>query len=31
MEHEVFVPVDVETLRAVLADPARVAPCVPGL
>ncbi|MEU0733096.1 SRPBCC domain-containing protein [Streptomyces lavendulocolor] len=26
-----FVPVDVETLRAVLADPARVAPCVPGL
>ncbi|MER7111568.1 SRPBCC domain-containing protein [Streptomyces sp. NPDC000229] len=30
MEHEVFVPVDVETLRAVLADPARVAPCVPG-
>ncbi|MFF8291411.1 SRPBCC domain-containing protein [Streptomyces sp. NPDC016309] len=31
MEHEVFVPVDVETLRAVLADPTRVAPCVPGL
>jgi carbon monoxide dehydrogenase subunit G len=31
MEHEVFVPVDVQTLRAVLADPARVAPCVPGL
>ncbi|MDN3294395.1 SRPBCC domain-containing protein [Streptomyces ficellus] len=31
MEHEVFVPVAVETLREVLADPARVAPCVPGL
>ncbi|QGV79422.1 SRPBCC domain-containing protein [Streptomyces ficellus] len=30
MEHEVFVPVDVETLRAALADPERVAPCVPG-
>ncbi|MEU6056877.1 SRPBCC domain-containing protein [Streptomyces sp. NPDC047097] len=31
MEHEVFVPVAEETLRAVLADPARLAPCVPGL
>ncbi|WP_177204411.1 MULTISPECIES: SRPBCC domain-containing protein [unclassified Streptomyces] len=31
MEHEVFVPVAVQTLRELLADPARVAPCVPGL
>ncbi|MEU3451148.1 SRPBCC domain-containing protein [Streptomyces thermolilacinus] len=31
MEHEVFVPVPVQALRAVLADPARVARCVPGL
>ncbi|MEU6488468.1 SRPBCC domain-containing protein [Streptomyces sp. NPDC046887] len=31
MEHEVFVPVAEETLRAVLGDPARLAPCVPGL
>ncbi|MHC3471606.1 SRPBCC domain-containing protein [Streptomyces sp. 7R007] len=31
MEHEVFVPVSVETLRAALADPARVARAVPGL
>ncbi|MCH0539833.1 SRPBCC family protein [Streptomyces sp. MUM 203J] len=31
MEHEVFVPVPVQTLRDLLADPARVAPCVPGL
>ncbi|WP_411574188.1 SRPBCC domain-containing protein [Streptomyces fradiae] len=31
MEHEVFVPVPVPSLRAVLADPARVARCVPGL
>ncbi|MEU2184893.1 SRPBCC domain-containing protein [Streptomyces thermolilacinus] len=31
MEHEVFVPVPVQSLRAVLADPARVARCVPGL
>lgn len=31
MEHEVFVPVEVERLRAVLADPARVARAVPGL
>ncbi|MEE1753503.1 SRPBCC domain-containing protein [Streptomyces sp. SP18CS02] len=30
MEHEVFVPVAVQTLRRVLADPARVARCVPG-
>ncbi|MFJ6610063.1 SRPBCC domain-containing protein [Streptomyces sp. NPDC091289] len=31
MEHEVFVPVPVPTLLRVLADPARVARCVPGL
>ncbi|MFG2514679.1 SRPBCC family protein [Streptomyces sp. NPDC048584] len=31
MEHEVFVPVEVERLRAVLDDPARVARAVPGL
>ncbi|MBN0046938.1 SRPBCC family protein [Streptomyces actuosus] len=31
MEHEVFVPVPGERLRAVLADPARVARAVPGL
>ncbi|MGW2562029.1 SRPBCC family protein [Streptomyces sp. NPDC001514] len=31
MEHEVFVPVPAETLRHALADPARVARCVPGL
>ncbi|MFJ8882506.1 SRPBCC domain-containing protein [Streptomyces sp. NPDC102402] len=31
MEHEVFVPVPVPTLRRTLADPARVARCVPGL
>ncbi|GGR13262.1 SRPBCC family protein [Streptomyces roseolus] len=31
MEHEVFVPVPAEALRAVLTDPARVARCVPGL
>ncbi len=31
MEHEVFVPVAVQTLRDLLADPARVASCVPGL
>ena len=31
MEHEVFVPVPVERLRAVLADPVRVARAVPGL
>ncbi|MGW1613234.1 SRPBCC domain-containing protein [Streptomyces sp. NPDC002285] len=31
MEHEVFVPVAAERLRAVLADPARVARAVPGL
>ncbi|MEU2156853.1 SRPBCC domain-containing protein [Streptomyces sp. NPDC019396] len=31
MEHEVFVPVPAETLRQTLADPARVARCVPGL
>ncbi|MFI8824422.1 SRPBCC family protein [Streptomyces sp. NPDC053431] len=30
MEHEVFVPVPAEVLRATLADPARVARCVPG-
>ncbi|MEV0090152.1 SRPBCC family protein [Streptomyces sp. NPDC050738] len=30
MEHEVFVPVPAESLRRVLADPARVARCVPG-
>jgi carbon monoxide dehydrogenase subunit G len=31
MEHEVFVPVSVESLREALADPARVARAVPGL
>ncbi len=31
MEHEVFVPVPVERLRAALSDPARVARAVPGL
>ncbi|MEU8529422.1 MULTISPECIES: SRPBCC domain-containing protein [Streptomyces] len=31
MEHEVFVPVTTELLRGTLADPARVARCVPGL
>ncbi|MCB5180290.1 SRPBCC domain-containing protein [Streptomyces antimicrobicus] len=31
MEHQVFVPVPVENLRAVLRDPARLARCVPGL
>ncbi|WP_369377997.1 SRPBCC domain-containing protein [Streptomyces sp. cg36] len=31
MEHEVFVPVETEPLRAALRDPARVARCVPGL
>ncbi|MDQ1028174.1 carbon monoxide dehydrogenase subunit G [Streptomyces umbrinus] len=31
MEHEVFVPVPVESLREALADPARVARAVPGL
>ncbi|WP_309053667.1 SRPBCC domain-containing protein [Streptomyces sp.] len=31
MEHEVFVPVPAEALRATLTDPARVARCVPGL
>ncbi|MFF5701897.1 SRPBCC family protein [Streptomyces sp. NPDC012794] len=31
MEHQVFVPVPVEDVRAVLRDPARVARCVPGL
>ncbi|MFI1227334.1 MULTISPECIES: SRPBCC domain-containing protein [unclassified Streptomyces] len=31
MEHEVFVPVPVPTLRRALADPVRVARCVPGL
>ncbi|MFB6658569.1 SRPBCC domain-containing protein [[Kitasatospora] papulosa] len=30
MEHEVFVPVPVPALRRTLADPARVARCVPG-
>ncbi|MFE7411921.1 SRPBCC family protein [Streptomyces laurentii] len=30
MEHEVFVPVPAEVLRATLADPARLARCVPG-
>ncbi|MFF2775153.1 SRPBCC family protein [Streptomyces sp. NPDC058052] len=30
MEHEVFVPVPAEALRATLTDPARVARCVPG-
>ncbi|MBW5483413.1 SRPBCC family protein [Streptomyces bambusae] len=31
MEHQVFVPVPVDNLRAVLRDPARLARCVPGL
>ncbi|MCZ7459001.1 SRPBCC family protein [Streptomyces sp. WMMC940] len=31
MEHEVFVPVPANRLRRTLADPARVARCVPGL
>ncbi|GGU78227.1 hypothetical protein GCM10010275_11120 [Streptomyces litmocidini] len=31
MEHEVFVPVPAEALRAALTDPARVVRCVPGL
>ncbi|MEU0051568.1 SRPBCC family protein [Streptomyces sp. NPDC006309] len=31
MEHQVFVPVSAERLRAALADPARVARAVPGL
>ena len=31
MEHEVFVPVPAEVLRATLTDPAGVARCVPGL
>ncbi|WP_405810909.1 SRPBCC domain-containing protein [Streptomyces sp. NBC_01520] len=31
MEHEVFVPVPVASLRRALGDPARVARCVPGL
>ncbi|MEU6866022.1 SRPBCC domain-containing protein [Streptomyces sp. NPDC046876] len=31
MEHQVFVPVQADSLRAVLRDPARVARCVPGL
>ncbi|WP_225801462.1 SRPBCC family protein [Streptomyces sp. NK15101] len=31
MEHEVFVPVPAEALRAALTDPARVLRCVPGL
>ncbi|PGH49574.1 SRPBCC domain-containing protein [Streptomyces sp. Ru87] len=31
MEHEVFVPFSAETVRQALADPARVARCVPGL
>jgi carbon monoxide dehydrogenase subunit G len=31
MEHEVFVPVLPEAVRQTLADPARVARCVPGL
>ncbi|WP_327384093.1 MULTISPECIES: SRPBCC family protein [unclassified Streptomyces] len=31
MEHQVFVPVPADHLRAVLRDPARVARCVPGL
>ncbi|MFG2114453.1 SRPBCC domain-containing protein [Streptomyces sp. NPDC048718] len=30
MEHEVYVPVPAEVLRATLADPARLARCVPG-
>ncbi|MEU4130834.1 SRPBCC domain-containing protein [Streptomyces wuyuanensis] len=31
MEHQVFVPVPADSLRRTLADPARVARCVPGL
>ncbi|MFE9556350.1 SRPBCC domain-containing protein [Streptomyces sp. NPDC006692] len=31
MEHEVFVPVEAQSLRQTLRDPARVAGCVPGL
>ncbi|MFJ5827870.1 SRPBCC family protein [Streptomyces sp. NPDC093089] len=31
MEHEVFVPVPAEALRATLTDPARLVRCVPGL
>ncbi|MEU5400577.1 SRPBCC domain-containing protein [Streptomyces sp. NPDC005963] len=31
MDHEVFVPVAVETVRQLLRDPARIARCVPGL
>ncbi|MFI6055164.1 SRPBCC domain-containing protein [Streptomyces violascens] len=31
MEHEVFVPVEAQSLRQTLRDPARVARCVPGL
>ncbi|MEV0962037.1 SRPBCC domain-containing protein [Streptomyces sp. NPDC049910] len=31
MEHEAFVPVPADRLRRTLADPARVARCVPGL
>ncbi|WP_030726549.1 SRPBCC family protein [Streptomyces sp. NRRL S-237] len=31
MEHQVFVPVPADDLRAVLRDPAQVARCVPGL
>ncbi|EXU66891.1 hypothetical protein Z951_17215 [Streptomyces sp. PRh5] len=31
MEHEVFVPFPVDTVRLALAEPARVARCVPGL
>ncbi|MEU6771840.1 SRPBCC family protein [Streptomyces sp. NPDC046759] len=31
MEHQVFVPVPLEPLRAALADPARVARAIPGL
>ncbi|MFC9293023.1 SRPBCC domain-containing protein [Streptomyces sp. NPDC057011] len=31
MEHQVFVPVPADRLRAVLRDPVRVARCVPGL
>ncbi|MEV8530786.1 SRPBCC domain-containing protein [Streptomyces sp. NPDC051211] len=31
MEHQVFVPVAADDLRAVLRDPVRVARCVPGL
>ncbi|MET8293761.1 SRPBCC family protein [Streptomyces sp. NPDC005180] len=31
MEHQVFVPVPADDLRAVLRDPARLARCVPGL